>query len=148
MYAFKPTTSTSQAPVSENYLQPIHLTGQSKGPTSQKQQHNKLTQTKNSFTPLQCHAKSQYQANNRELTCSNCSNTIHRPCFNFPAKRYQYKNCKKCGHFTSECFNLRTKKAQANLYLVDTQEVDHLFSLNQSPNAIQSIMLPRYIYHP
>ena len=44
------------------------------------------------------------------------------------------------GYLTGKCFNLNTRKVQANFHLVDAQEVDHLQSFNQSMSAIQSFI--------
>ena len=70
-------------------------------PSSQNQQQNKLPQTNNSFKPLEAHVKPEYQASNQNVTCFKCYDTKHKPNFNYPANRYQFKNCKKDGHFTS-----------------------------------------------
>ena len=91
----------------------------------EKRKHNWLPQNKNSFKSLKAHINPQNQASIKALTCSKCGDTKHRLGLNCPAKSYQCKSCKTYGHFTRKCFNLNTKKVQADFYLVDTQEVDH-----------------------
>ena len=74
------------------------------------------------------------------LNCSKCGYTRHRAGFNLPTSRFQCKNCKENGHFTSKCFNLNTKEVQANLLVVDVLEAYQLQSFSQYLCAIQNFI--------
>ena len=60
--------------------------------------------------------------------CMKCSDTQHRPGFTCPASRYQYKKCKKFGHFTKSCLSTMASVNEHNLDL--TGEAAHRQKIN------------------
>ena len=49
-----------------------------------------------------------FQRQQKPKECTKCGDTPHMQGFECPASRWQCKNCKKYGHFTSKCFHQKT----------------------------------------
>ena len=61
---------------------------------------------------VQTHHKKRFHpksAHNNRDRCSKCGDTAHIEGFQCPAKNYQCKACHKFGHFTSMCFQKKSK---------------------------------------
>ena len=65
--------------------------------------------------------------------CKHCGDTGHRPGFNCPASKFQFKKCHKYGHFTSKCL---TKPQSTDVNTIE--EVNAVFAFTKPPHGVQA----------